>query len=348
MAGIRPTVLACIPDGDGQASATPASAIVGRVTSAAGGAMTAPMTVSVGAEKLLPNGDATVEPVATTVVTGSTGGAFTLAGPLTVPATRNPDGSVLLDVTVTGGGTSKVFNLSAFPPDAGDPGWRWSSTPDTDLTGGAAVPARSHLTNLTLDMAGATTTPAIASTTAASPTGGPVLATPAQLAQSQTRQHGRTRAEAAASGMNCNVHSWQSGVPAKYAKRWVPVQRITMRTRATQSFSWHTSRDTQMQVAYRGPDGKSWAGGFSYSSSRDTVTGFNAGFTTSDWRGFARTRWRLVRQQEWCASTTWPYGAVASGIYRWYPRNWDGSSLPLANRAVWHCKGGTGAITKCT
>jgi hypothetical protein len=39
---------------------------------------------------------------------------------------------VLLDVTVTGGGTTKVFNLSALPPDAADPSWRWSSTPDLD------------------------------------------------------------------------------------------------------------------------------------------------------------------------------------------------------------------------
>jgi len=100
-------------------------------------------------------------------------------------------------------------------------------------------------------------------------------------------------------------------------------------------------------VAYVGPN-DTWKGGFSYSTSRGSVTGFSAPITTSYWAGYLKTRWRFVLQDQYCASTTWPYGAVRSGVHRWYPKNWDGSALPVSNTAVWHCKAGTGAITMYT
>ena len=304
-------------------------------------------TVSVGAEEVLPNGDIVVHPLAVTAVDGT---AFSLSGPLTVPATRNPDGSVPLDVQVTGAGRTKVFNLNALPPDGSHPAWRWSRTPDTDLVvGHSDAVAEKPLADVSLDMAHAAAAPAVRATTALPATSPYVTAGMRRAATDSAEREGSVelRESTTATGMNCNVSTWAARSPADYEKRWVPVQRIKMNRNATQTYGWSTSQGTQMQVAYVGPD-DTWKGGFRYSVSRGSVTGFTAPVTTSYWAGYLETRWRFVLQNQYCASTTWPYGAVRSGVRRWYPKNWDGSALPVTDTATWHCKAGTGAITRYT
>src|SRR3954466_9707358 len=53
-----------------------------------------------------------------------------------------------------------------------------------------------------------------------------------------------------------------------------------MNKNATQTYGWSTSQGTQVQVAYVGPN-DTWKGGFTYSASRGSVTGFTAPITTS-------------------------------------------------------------------
>jgi hypothetical protein len=333
-----PTGLLLTPPG-ATATPVPAPLIGGRLTNATVGS---PMTVVVGVEHTTPDGDVAVHPLAAT----STGdGTFRLHGPLTVPATRNPDGSVLLDVQVTGGGRTKIFNVNALPPDATHRTWRWTSAPDLDLTGGTAAVAGRPIEALSLDLRDATPAPALSTTTS---TARPPVVTRAIAARAGTDAGRRRVATATDASMNCNSSTWTNRLPPTTAKRWVPTQRFWLRKHATQAFEWRTSRGTQMQVAYQGPEGGTWAGGFSYSRQRGDETGFRAPVRTAGWRGYVKTRWRFILQDQYCPSTTWPYGAVPSGVHRWYPLNWDGSSLPVENNAVWHCKPGTDAVTRYT
>lgn len=328
----------------GSADAAPPELAAGRVVGMPSGTQA---TVSVGSEEVLSNGDILVHPLAATALDGT---SFTLTEPLTAPATRNPDGSVPLDVQVTGGGRTKVFNLNALPPDAAHKDWRWSRTPDTDLVAGHSdAVAGTALIGITLDMTHAAAAPAVRATTAL-PTVSPTVTAERRrdgTRTTPTREWGQLRAATGETGVNCNSSTWVARYPAEYEKRWVPVQRIKMNRNATQSYGWSTSQGTQMQVAYVGPN-DAWKGGFRYSTSRGSVTGFTAPVTTAYWSGYLKTRWRFVLQDQYCASTTWPYGAVRSGVSRWYPKNWDGSALPVSNTAIWHCKAGTGAVTKYT
>jgi hypothetical protein len=330
----------------GSADATPPELAAGTVVGIRHGAAA---TVSVGAEEVLPNGDVVVHPLSATAVDGT---SFRLTGPLAAPATRNPDGSVPLDVQVTGAGRTKVFNLNALPPDATHAEWRWSGTPDTDLVAGHSdAVAGTRLSGVALDMAHAAAAPSVRATTDV-PTVAPTVT--AEMRREATRTAGATRSDGLraatdeiTTGMNCNSSTWTARYPAEYEKRWVPVQRIKMSSNATQTYGWSTSQGTQMQVAYVGPD-DAWKGGFRYSTSRGSVTGFTAPVTTAYWAGYLKTRWRFLLQDQYCASTTWPYGAVRSGVHRWYPKNWDGSAMPVSNTAIWRCKAGTGAITRYT
>jgi hypothetical protein len=251
---------------------------------------------------------------------------------------------------VTGAGRTKVFDLNALPPDGTHADWRWSRTPDPDLVAGHGDEvAGTPLSNLSLDMAHAATAPTVRATTSL-PKAAPTVTTEMRRNATGTTEAPRSgdlRTATVETELNCNSATWASRSPAEYEKRWVPVQRIKMNRNATQTYGWSTSQGTQMQVAYVGPN-DAWKGGFKFSSSRGSVTGFTAPVTTSYWAGYLKTRWRFVLQDQYCASTTWPYGAVRSGVHRWYPKNWDGSALPVSDTAIWHCKAGTGAITRYT
>src|SRR4051794_19815807 len=123
----------------------------------------ASVTVTVGAEEIRANGDVVVHPLAATAVDGTT---FNLTSALTAPATRNPDGSVPLELQVTGAGVTKVFNVNALPPDGTHTSWRWSRAPDTDLVSGhSGAVVGTRLSNLSLDMAHAAAAPTVRATT---------------------------------------------------------------------------------------------------------------------------------------------------------------------------------------
>jgi hypothetical protein len=174
----------------------------------------ASVTVPVGAEEILANGDVVVHPLAATAVDGTT---FNLTGPLTAPTTRNPDGSVPLELQVTGAGVTKVFNLNALPPDATHTSWRWSRAPDTDLVAGhsdAFVGTR--LSNLSLDMAHAAAAPRVRATTDL-PAVAPRVTVEMRRSASEPAaapRSGEFRAAPAESGMNCNSSTWTARYPA--------------------------------------------------------------------------------------------------------------------------------------
>src|SRR3954453_14009030 len=121
----------------------------------------ASVTVPVGAEEILANGDVVVHPLAATAVDGTT-----FKPDRSTDCADDSEPRRFRPARAASDRCRSDEGVNALPPDATPTSWRWSRAPDTDLVAGhsdAFVGTR--LSNLSLDMAHAAAAPRVRATT---------------------------------------------------------------------------------------------------------------------------------------------------------------------------------------
>ena len=298
-------VIAAAPLMPAQATGGQPATVLRGVVRAPDGQPLAGARLAVGALHNLP-GRTVVRMIDTAVADAD--GRYTFTGALPQKVSGNPDGTVTLQIDVFGGGREKTFNLDVRPPAA--VGARWETAKTT------AAPS------MTLGMAGGWTTAALK-----------------QAARTFTTDGARI----ATAGSSCpGPNSFETWLTTKTStRRYVPIQQIRLRNRATMSYSWSTTARTKMQVAYAGAYSH-YAGGLAFSWSHDRSTGYGpARVRTSYWAGHLEVQWRYRKQRQACSRPDGSY--TYTGKTRWHPAHWTGGNQRDRDSAVgmWRCKRGT-------
>lgn len=106
--------------------------------------------------------------------------------------------------------------------------------------------------------------------------------------------------------------------------RSVPLQRIRTGDRATWDYAYQSSKGTSIEWAFSGARG-AFAGGLTKLEAQTTASGMVIGGGGNVAKMVMGT-FRFKRYQLYCASTTWPYAAVATNDYRWMPSYFTGNA----------------------
>jgi hypothetical protein len=287
-------------------------------------------------------------------------GAFTLTGPLDVPVSKNPDGSVQLEILVLTDELARFYYVNATPPESSSDPWTWSDVaPDSTVVEDgnsesedlAGEPVEDVVISFEPE-ADESGQPGIAAKSASDPwaTGSAdTVDAPAGLSQPPMSQD---EADDVAEDQAAIDNGTMDAVEADFASRmtrcsqgpggtyWedtgttvnrrVPIHFSAIRTKYKHQFEWEQTSRTSMSIAVTGT-GRNYKGGLSFSQENVKKAGASNTKTAEGQTHQWYAGWKYKKQALWCFNAGYPYKV---GRTRWLPTEWTNSFTQAENVAT--------------
>jgi hypothetical protein len=297
-------------------------------------------------------------------------GQFEVAGDLDVPATRNPDGSVQLEIMTSTPDMVRFYWVNATPPATDDSDWTWSRTsadPTIVDDGTADGPTTAEIAGGPVEDLSLPMGDTESDTTAGSKSSQRPAARTSVTADDWTAPNSEADVdEPASQGETSDVNADQAaeangtmddveaGVADKVRQcatgngeldwldgnaallRWVPIHSDYLRSKFKHSFEWETTHTTTMDIAVDGA-GENYSGGLAYSRKNSDGTGFDAtkGASQTNVNHLWRMKWVYIQQEQWCYNAGYPY---QTGRTRWIADHWHQDvDTPEGKVQRWTC-----------
>lgn len=242
------------------------------------------------------------------------------------PVTRNPDGSVRVEVTATSAQVMRSCMLNLHPPAPSSSAWAATPATRSDLRSHAAARGLATPSSTTLSLTLAPGSPVVTEPV----TGPDVMVNPeatGRLSRSAPSAAVIAAERRIAGGEVCpgiDIPFWED--TPRFTRRWVPVHQTALKNRTKHEFDWSTTKNTSLSVAYEGPGGN-YGGGLTKSRRNGSGVSDVRGGTnkTFQWNML----WKYRYQLEYCASGD--HNPKRTGRQRWIPERWEGDNKVKVN-----------------
>ena len=209
-------------------------------------------------------------------------------------ATRNPDGSVFLEIMADNGGVERYFNLDAVPPAPRRDSRVWGDVADPNLLPDVAAAKADDYARNPLDLE-------LSLSKENSGVGKVKTYIDGEQTDIVLQDHEIN------DGQCRNIEWWW--MPDTGDERWIRLTMIGQRNRSAQLYRWESTYKTKVQLVY-GLEGKfqetAVGGGLSYSGEDSSGAFFEHTFPKRDleWYGVSRANWYARMQKKMC-ETGW-------------------------------------------